>query len=328
MHMSVAVAVAEAPIGIIARTQQTQSLFRTVRRLADAAVPVLIEGESGVGKELVARALHTWGVRSRRRFVVGNCAAIPESLAEAELFGHMAGAFTGALRERRGMFEAADGGTFFLDELGEMPPALQAKLLRVLEDGEFRRLGENETRQANIRLVTATNRDMDREVREERFREDLYYRLSVVRLVVPPLRDRREEILELARHFLERASVHGGVRLTLSDEAAACLLAYGWPGNVRELKNEMERAAALHDGGGTISLGELSLKVRGESDPSLKGADGFRFRERVIDVERTLICEALDRYHWNKTRVARELGMTRQGLAKKMARFRIPLRRG
>jgi two-component system response regulator HupR/HoxA len=259
--------------------------------------------------------------------VVGNCAAIPESLAEAELFGHMAGAFTGALRERRGMFEAADGGTFFLDELGEMQPALQAKLLRVLEDGEFRRLGENETRQANIRLVTATNRDMEREVREERFREDLYYRLSVVRLVVPPLRERREEILDLARHFLARASVHGGVSLTLSDEAAACLLAYGWPGNVRELKNEMERAAALHDGGGTIGLGELSLKVRGESDPSLKGADSFRFRERVIDVERTLICEALDSYHWNKTRVARELGMTRQGLAKKMARFRIPLRR-
>ncbi|MFN0150711.1 MAG: sigma-54 interaction domain-containing protein [bacterium] len=314
--------------GLVARSAASESLFRTVRRLADSSVSVLIEGESGVGKELVARALHMWGSRSRRRFVVGNCAAIPEALAEAELFGHMAGAFTGALRERRGMFEAADGGTFFLDELGEMPPSLQAKLLRVLEDGEYRRLGDNETRQANVRIVTATNRDMEAEVRDERFREDLYYRLSVVKLRVPPLRERRDEILELALHFLTRAACAGNTgSLRLSDEAAACLLSHDWPGNVRELKNEMERAAALHEGGDEVGFSALSARVRGQSDPAHRAEDGFRFRERITDVERSLICEALDRYEWNKTRVARELGMTRQGLAKKMARFGIPLRR-
>jgi len=319
---------AQALTALVTRSAASESLFRTVRRLADSSVPVLIEGESGVGKELVARALHVWGARGRRRFVVGNCAAIPEALAEAELFGHMAGAFTGALRERRGMFEAADGGTFFLDELGEMPPSLQAKLLRVLEDGEYRRLGENETRQANIRLVTATNRDMESEVRDGRFREDLYYRLSVVKLRVPPLRERREEILELAIHFLSRAAFAGrSGELRLSDEAAACLISHDWPGNVRELKNEMERVAALHEGGAVIGFSALSARVRGKSDPAVRPADGFRFRERITDVERSLICEALDRYDWNKTRVARELGMTRQGLAKKMARFGIPLRR-
>jgi two-component system response regulator HupR/HoxA len=310
----------------VARSDVMRALLRTVQRLSRANVPVLIEGESGVGKELVARALHDWGHRAGRRFVVGNCAAIPESLAEAELFGHLVGAFTGAMRERRGMFEAADGGTFFLDELGEMPPGVQAKLLRVLEDGEFRRLGDNDARRTNVRIVAATNRDMEAEVRTGRFREDLYFRLCAVPVRVPPLRERPEEILDLAGHFLERAAIGcGWAPPRLDDDAAACLVSYAWPGNVRELRNEMERLVALHDDGPVAGRDALSERVRRAGDAREPARAGAGIRARVADVERTLICEVLDRYDWNKTRVARELGMTRQGLAKKMARFGIPL---
>ncbi len=316
------------PPYLVARSAAMRSLLDTVRRLSDAAASVLIEGESGVGKELLARALHEWGRREGRRFVVGNCAAIPEALAEAELFGHVVGAFTGAIRERRGMFEAADGGTFFLDELGEMSPSVQAKILRVLEDGEFRRLGENDARRVNVRIVAATNRDLEREVREGRFREDLYYRLAVVRLSVPPLRERVEEIPELARHFLGRAAARAGLREpALADEAVAALCAYRWPGNARELRNEMERAVALAGPGGRVTAEDLSEKVRGGGARRAPAAEEPRLRERVDQVERCLIFEALERYDWNKSRVARELGMTRQGLAKKMTRFGIPSRK-
>ncbi len=316
------------PPFLVARSAAMRSLLDTVRRLSDATASVLIEGESGVGKELLARALHEWGRREGRRFVVGNCAAIPEALAEAELFGHVVGAFTGAIRERRGMFEAADGGTFFLDELGEMSASVQAKILRVLEDGEFRRLGENDARRVNVRIVAATNRDLERDVREGRFREDLYYRLAVVRLSVPPLRERAEEIPELARHFLGRAAARAGLREpALTDEAVAALCAYRWPGNARELRNEMERAVALAGPGGRVAAEDLSDKARGGDARRGPAAEEPRLRERVDQVERCLIFEALERYDWNKSRVARELGMTRQGLAKKMTRFGIPSRK-
>lgn len=318
------------PHFLIIRSDAMRSLFETARRLSDAPVSVLIEGESGVGKELLARALHEWGRRGSRRFVVGNCAAIPEALAEAELFGHVIGAFTGALRERRGMFEAADGGTFFLDELGEMSLAVQAKLLRVLEDGEFRRLGENDARRANVRIVAATNRDLEREVREGRFREDLFYRLAVVRLRVPALRERAEEIPELARHFLSRAAARSGRSAPLlGEEAVGALCAYRWPGNARELRNEMERAVALLGGSGRVTKEDLSDKVRGAPvESAVAESDDVRLRERIDRIERCLIAEALERYNWNKSRAARELGMTRQGLAKKMARFGMPAKRG
>jgi two-component system response regulator HupR/HoxA len=314
-------------IHLVARSASMCSLLGDVRRLSDAPVPVLIEGESGVGKELFARALHEWGARSGRRFVVGNCAAIPDTLAEAELFGHVVGAFTGALRERRGMFESAEGGTFFLDELGEMTPAVQAKLLRVLEDGEYRRLGESDARRANVRIVAATNRDLEREVREGRFREDLFYRVAVVRLRVPPVRERREEIPDLARHLLAHAAARCGRRPgRLADDAVAALCAYPWPGNVRELRNEMERLVALHGDGVLIGADALSERVRGAGRRHLTPPADATLKGRLDDIERCLLGEALERYAWNKSRVARELGMTRQGLAKKMARFGIDRR--
>jgi two-component system response regulator HupR/HoxA len=335
------------PHNFVTRSETMRALADHVRRLAGSAVPVLIEGESGVGKELIARALHDWSPRAPRRFVVGNCAAIPDTLAEAELFGYVAGAFTGALRERRGMFESADGGTMFLDELGEMTAGVQAKVLRVLEDGEYRRLGESDARRASVRVVAATNRDLDREVREGRFREDLFYRLAVVRVRVPPLRERRDEIPELARHFLASAAGRSGRRPPrLDGDAVAALCAHRWPGNVRELRNEMERLVALHGEKDVVGRAELSERVRagvggGEHGGGVAGdehsaggataarpAGDGRLHVRMEEIERSLICEALDRYSWNKSRAARELGVTRQGLAKKMTRFGIPARKG
>ncbi len=347
------------PLFLITRSESMRSVVDEVRRLAESPVPVLIEGESGVGKELIARALHEWGPRAGRRFVVGNCAAIPDALAEAELFGHVAGAFTGALRDRRGIFEAADGGTVFLDELGEMTAGVQAKLLRVLENGEYRRLGENDARRASVRVIAATNRDLERSVVDGRFREDLYYRVAVVRVRVPPLRERREEIPELARQLLAGASARAGRRgPRLADDALAALCSYRWPGNIRELRNEMERVVALHAGGEAVGRAALSERVRSNGAPGGLGGERLspmpygsasvgrgeasggerseartasapcdgRLRERLVGIERSLLCEALERYGWNKSRTARELGMTRQGLAKKMTRFRIPAR--
>lgn len=309
---------------LVSRSETMRRLVDEVRVLADAPVSVLIEGETGVGKELLARALHEWGPRSARRFIVGNCAAIPEGLAEAELFGHAVGAFTGAVRERRGMLEAAEGGTFFLDELGEMPASVQAKLLRALEDGEYRRLGENEARRASVRIVAATNRDIEREVREGRFREDLYYRIAVVRLRVPPLRERRDEIPELARHLLAAAAGRCATRApALSDAALGALCAHDWPGNVRELRNEMERLAALHGREDAVGPEALSERVRGAASAGRAASGAAGLRVRLDGVERSLLQDALGRAGWNKSRAARDLGLTRQGLSKKMARLGV-----
>ena len=237
-------------------------LFRLLDRLTDTALPVVIQGESGTGKELVARAIHFNGPRRDRPFVSENCAAIPETLLESTLFGYVRGAFTGADHDTRGLFEVADGGTLFLDEVGEMSPAMQGKLLRVLQEGEFRRVGGERTRKVDVRIVAATNRDLARMVEEGKFRQDLYFRLNVARILLPPLRERREDIPLIVEHLLAKHAANAATPAKPLDPAAlARLVAYRWPGNVRELENEITRADALS--GERITVADLSPPGRG-----------------------------------------------------------------
>jgi len=311
---------------IIGRSLAMQRVFSVLQRVALSSATVLVEGESGTGKELAARAIHYNGPRRRQRFVAQNCAALPESLLESELFGHVRGAFTGAAREKAGLFEAADGGTFFLDEIGDMPLPLQAKLLRVLQDGEMRRVGATEPRTVDVRVVAATNRSLEDEVKHGRFREDLYYRLNVVRIRMPPLRDRREDIPLLADHFLCRFQTAAERDVTgFTDEAMGVLMGYDWPGNVRELRNEIERAVALSRPGAAIASHAFSERVA-SAEPVCVAAHAklpSSLKELVDDIEARVILETLRRNKWNKSRTAELLGLSRQGLLKKISRLRI-----
>jgi transcriptional regulator with GAF, ATPase, and Fis domain len=302
-----------------------RQLQELVVKVARCESTVLIEGETGTGKELVARAIHQLSRRAANRFLAHNCGATPDTLIESELFGHVKGAFTGAVQDKKGLFEVADRGTFFLDEIADISPMMQIKLLRVLQEREFRRVGETKSRQIDVRIVAATNRDLVKEVEERRFRRDLYYRLSVIKLRLPPLRDRREDIRLLAEHFL---SLHAGRAdfrsVTLHEDAFRALANYDWPGNVRELENEIERAIALGYPSSEISLWVLSEAVRSSS--SLLACDAARagtLKYETDRLERKKILEALESCMWNKTRAARMLGLSRQGLMKKMRRFRL-----
>jgi len=312
---------------IVGRAPAMLEVFRLLDRLTDTKLPVVIQGESGTGKELVARALHFNGPRRAQPFVGENCAALPETLLESTLFGYVRGAFTGADHDRRGLFEVADGGTLFLDEVGEMSPALQGKLLRVLQEGEFRRVGSEKVRKVDVRIVAATNRDLARMVQENRFRQDLFYRLSVARISLPPLRERREDIPAMVRHLLEK---HRGDKppRTIDTGALVALSAYHWPGNVRELENEILRASAF--AADRVGVGDLSphiasaLSRRAESGPDLP--DELALRPRVEALERALIQQALERHGGNQTRAADTLGLSRFGLQKKLQRYGIPAR--
>jgi Nif-specific regulatory protein len=305
---------------IVGAGKAIAELLRQLDKVADTRVSVLIEGETGSGKELVASALH---YRSRRRdklLVAQNCAAFPEQLLESELFGHKRGAFTGASEDRKGLFEVADGGTLFLDEIGEMPLGLQAKLLRALEEGEIRPLGATQVRQVNVRIVAATNRKLEDEVAAGRFREDLFYRLKVFPLRVPPLRERREDIPSLATHFLERYAREIGKPVAgFGQETLSALAAYGWPGNVRELENEIQRLVIQAEPGTFITPDLLSPGVRGAGGalPRAAATTGS-LKERVDQVERVIVLEVLKEHDNNKTSAARALGITREGLHKKM----------
>lgn len=234
--------------GLIGRCPALLQIRAQAQKFADASVPVLVRGESGTGKDVLAKALHQVGPRKSRSFVSENCAAIPETLLESVLFGHKKGAFTGAVRDHDGHFVAADRGTLFLDEIGDMPLAMQAKLLRALQEGEVRPVGGTKVRKVDVRIIAATNQDLEAMVAKGSFREDLYYRLNVLQLELPPLRDRGEDILLLARHFLAAAAQGAGRELHLGAAAEQALMAARWPGNVRQLQNEMQRLAALADG--------------------------------------------------------------------------------
>jgi transcriptional regulator with GAF, ATPase, and Fis domain len=308
---------------IIGQSMPIKSLIAQLDKVVDTRVTVLIDGETGTGKELIAASVH---YRSRRRdklFVGQNCAAMPENLLESELFGHKKGSFTGAHEEKKGLFEIADGGTLFLDEVTEMPLSLQSKLLRVLQEGEIRPVGATQEKRVNVRIVAATNRNMEKEVAEGRFREDLYYRLKVFPLRVPPLRERREDIPLLAQHFLARYSIELGKPAGgFSQQAMELLQSYDWPGNVRELQNEVQRLVIQIDTGGFVTPDLLSPRVRqieGMMD-KVKPTKGT-LKEMMDQLERWLLIESLREHHNNKTAAAKSLGITREGLHKKLRGF-------
>ncbi|HWE24115.1 MAG TPA: sigma-54 dependent transcriptional regulator [Myxococcales bacterium] len=297
---------------MVGRSAAMQSVFQLVEKVAAARTTVLITGESGVGKELVARAVHERSPRGQGPFVPVNCGAIPEGLIESELFGHVKGAFTGAAGDKQGLFQTAQGGTLFLDEIAELPTALQVKLLRAIQDRRIRPVGGTEDIEVDVRIVAATNRDLPAEVRGGRFREDLYYRLNVVQVRVPPLRERREDILPLADHFLTRFGVeHQRPALRLSREARRRLDEYDFPGNVRELENLIERAVALSNGD-EVTLDALPVPLRGT--PALP-ADGplpqnFSLEAHLASIERELIDRALSESRGVKKDAAAKLGLT------------------
>jgi transcriptional regulator with GAF, ATPase, and Fis domain len=291
---------------------------RGVERAAPAPFAVLIEGESGCGKELVARALHRSGPRRNRALCTLNCAALPDDLVEAELFGHVRGAFTGAVTERTGVFEEAHGGTLLLDEIGELSPRAQAKVLRVIQDGELRRVGDNSIRRIDVRIVSATNRDLRQEVAAGRFRLDLLYRLDVVRIVVPPLRDRREDIPALAEHFWQEATARVGSRATLAPATLAALGRYDWPGNVRELQNALASLAVR-----TAKRGVVPPTALGPQFADQRLADALRLEDARRTFEERFVRAALVRTGGHRARAAADLGVTRQGLTKLMSRLGI-----
>ena len=308
---------------IIGDGDPIQELLRQLDKVVDTNVTVLIEGETGTGKELVASALH---YRSRRRdklFVAQNCAALAENLLESELFGHTKGSFTGAHEDKKGLFELADGSTLFLDEVTEAPMSIQSKLLRALQEGEIRPVGAPEPRRVNVRVVTATNRNLEKEVEAGRFREDLYYRLKVFPLRVPSLRERRTDIPLLMQHFLERYAEEIGKPVAgVSSEAVNLMMAYDWPGNVRELQNEVQRVVIQVDAGAFVTPDLLSPRMRkGEDVVTKAGVRRGTLKETMLAVEKYIVFEALRDHGNNKTSTAKSLGITREGLHKKLRQF-------
>jgi len=312
---------------LIGESPAMQRVFDVTEKVAETDATVLISGETGTGKELIARAIHYSGRRREKRFVTQNCGALPDTLLESELFGHKRGSFTGAHADKQGLFEAADGGTIFLDEIGETEPGMQVRLLRVLQDGEIRPIGSSETRKVDVRVVAATNRDLRREVEEGRFREDLFYRLRVVEIELPPLRERRADIPALAHHFLDRANKRMGRSLEgFTNAAMDRLYAYGWKGNVRELENEIERVVALAGGEKRIGVEMLSEEIRGTPEHSVAPEEAlgevkdWDLNRSVDALKRGMIVAAL-RETGSKTRAAERLGIPRQSLQKMMKRL-------
>jgi two-component system nitrogen regulation response regulator GlnG len=342
--------------GIVGRSEPMQAVFKLIGQVAGTDATVLISGESGTGKELVARAIYHHSRRSGRPFLAINCAAIPDALLESELFGHERGAFTGAATQRIGKFEVCDGGTLFLDEIGEMTAATQAKVLRVLQSAEFERVGGNQTLHADVRVIAATNRDLEQDVRKQRFREDLFYRLNVLRLHLPPLRERRADVRLLVNYFLRKiAQDRGGAPKSIAAEALARLESYDWPGNVRELENVLQRADVVAKGEAILAsdvpasmaaTGAVRAVPAGGTEPAAReplavpesaSIQDIEVASRVLfewarqqpdlkvlpAVERELIRHALQATSGNQVQAARLLGITRATLRKRIERFQI-----
>ncbi len=309
---------AGAPVtfgGLIARSASMGKIFRLIQNLEQSEATVLLTGESGTGKEMVARALHDYSQRRRGPFVAVNCGALPGELLESELFGHVRGAFTGAVRDRAGRFEIAAGGTLFLDEVGDMPLPLQVKLLRVLQERCFERVGESQTRQTDARIIAATNRDLRRAVAEGSFREDLYYRLRVVPIEIPPLRERREDVEPLARVLLARVGARQGRALRFSPEALRSLLGYAWPGNVRELENALEYAVAVCKGQ-TILPEDLPVEMTYSTESKIQAAGTVS--DAQSPTQKAELRAVLDQHHWRRSAAARALGVSRTTLWRMM----------
>ncbi|MCA1814863.1 MAG: sigma-54 dependent transcriptional regulator [Acidobacteria bacterium] len=305
---------------IIGTSEALQSVFRLVEKVAATTTNILIEGESGTGKELVARAIHHNSPRAERPFVAVNCGALPETLLESELFGHTKGAFTGAVANKVGLFRAAEGGTIFLDEIGEVSPAMQVRLLRAVQEHEVTPVGASAPVTFDARIICATNRDLEREVSEGRFREDLYYRLNVIEIHLPPLRERREDIPLLVRHFITRtAREQGRDEKPISREAMTALINYAFPGNVRELQNAVERAFTLS--GEELDLDSLPPRVRDSFDGTMAVRDPDGLRPTLAEIERRYILETLAAVNQDKTRAANILGIDLSTLYRKLKRY-------
>ena len=314
--------------GIVGRSRVMRDLFQTLETVARTASTILITGETGTGKEVVARAIHHASPRRSQKFVALNCSAIPENLLEAEIFGHVRGAFTGAIGTRQGRLEQAHRGTLFLDEVGTMSMPLQMKLLRVLQEREFERVGDNQTIKVDVRVIAATNADLGRMVAEGGFREDLYYRLNVIPVTLPPLRDRREDIPLLVQHFLQKfCNEVGRPVMTVSQAAMRTLMTYAWPGNVRQIENAMERGVALSGSRTQIEIGDLPPDIQHASDaddliPRLALPDeGLDFDAYISRIEHEVIRRALERTGGNKAAAASVLNLKRTTLVEKLKRL-------
>ncbi|MBW2056481.1 MAG: sigma 54-interacting transcriptional regulator [Deltaproteobacteria bacterium] len=306
---------------ILSRSHRMMEIFAILPEVAESDSTVLIEGESGTGKELLARAIHHLSPRGRKPMVVVNCGALPDTLLESELFGYKAGAFTDARKDKPGRFARAEGGTIFLDEIGDISPALQVRLLRVLQERVYEPLGSTEPVRADVRVVAATNKDLDEEVRAGRFRQDLYFRINVIRISLPPLRERKEDIPLLVEHFIDRMNRLRGRRITgLSHEALGVFMRYDWPGNVRELENAIEHAFVLCHGG-EIELHHLPRALREigtESEAMPRG-------KTLAEIEARAIYDALARHDWKRLAAARELGIDKTTLWRKMKRLKFDI---
>lgn len=314
---------------MIGKSRPMQALYQLLERVANSGTTVLIQGENGTGKELIAKALHYNSNRKKKKFLVVNCGAFNENLLESELFGHVKGSFTGAVKDKKGLFEAADGGTLFLDEVGDTSMSMQVKLLRVLQEGTFTPVGSTEIRKSNVRVIAATNKNLQEMVKGGTFREDLFYRLNVINVSVPPLRDRKDDIPILCEHFLAKyARQTGTAQKVIQKNCLEILMNHDWPGNVRELENEVERLCVL--GGEDINVGEDCLSPA-IAEKSAKAYPGLRVNGNLKDaleqLEKQMILEGLERTGWNKSRLAKELGISRAGLITKVAKYELEKRK-
>lgn len=312
---------------MIGKSAPMQDLYRLLDRVCDSDATVLINGENGTGKELIAKALHYNSKRKDKKFVVVNCGAFNENLLESELFGHAKGSFTGAIKDKKGLFEEADGGTLFLDEIGETSMSMQVKMLRVLQEGTFTPVGSTQIRKANVRILAATNRELQRMVKEGGFREDLFYRLNVINLLVPPLRERKEDIPILAEHFLNKFAKESGYKKAVDKPTLERLMNHDWPGNVRELENEIERLCVLAGSDTEIYADLLSGHI---SDNAKNKFPGYRvagkLKDALEDLEKQMIRDGLERTRWNKSKLAKELGISRAGLIMKVEKYGLDKR--
>ncbi|MGD8302768.1 MAG: sigma 54-interacting transcriptional regulator, partial [Desulfobacterales bacterium] len=313
--------------GIIGCSAAMQIVFSLLDKVIDTDTAVLIQGETGTGKELLAKVIHYNGPLKDKPFVAENCGALSENLLESEIFGHVKGAFTGAIADKKGLFEMANGGTVFLDEISDMPLSMQTKLLRVLQENQIRPVGGSRYRKVDFRLISSSNRDLLEQVKEGKFREDLFYRVQIFPIVIPPLRERIEDLPLLAAHFLEtRAARLDRPLAQLTPAALETLMQHDWPGNVRELENEIERALTLAGNNTEITPEYLSERIKMDSDISgARDAKAATLKEATARVERQMVFDALRKTGGNRSQAARELGLTRQGLLNKIARYDIKL---
>ena len=315
---------------MIGKSKPMQDLYSMLEKIKSSESTVLIQGENGTGKELIARAIHYNSPRKESQFVTVNCSAFNENLLDSELFGHMKGSFTGAIKDKKGLFEVADKGTLLLDEIGDMSPTMQVKLLRVLQEGTFTPVGGTDQIKVDVRVLAATNRDLKEMVEMGTFREDLYYRINVINLVVPPLRDRKEDIPLLVDHFLARGCKEKMLPMkSLAKRAIERIFDYAWPGNIRELENEIERLIVLTGGDERISAELLSQRIRDFGDHAkIQGVRvAGKLKDALEELEKTMIKEGLKRTNWNKSRLAKELGISRAGLIMKVEKYGLDKRK-